>query len=123
MTRRAVMMDRELYMYPLALSQAEAEAYLTALLEKTVSIEQRPRFYNTLTSNCTNELAKAADIPWHPAFILTGDADRALYLRKRISGEGRFEEVHAKARVDACVRENAHRPEAAFNAALVACAE
>ena len=45
----------------LALSQAEAEAYLTALLEKTVSIEQRPRFYNTLTSNCTNELAKAAD--------------------------------------------------------------
>jgi hypothetical protein len=123
MTRRAVMMDRELYMYPLALSQAEAEAYLTALLEKTVSIEQRPRFYNTLTSNCTNELAKAADIPWHPAFILTGDADRALYLRKRISGEGRFEEVHAKARVDACVRENASLPQAAFNAALVACAE
>ncbi|WP_272986511.1 MULTISPECIES: DUF4105 domain-containing protein [Hyphomonas] len=123
MTRRAVMMDRELYMYPLALSQAEAEAYLTSLLDKTVSIEQHPRFYNTLTSNCTNELAKAADIPWHPAFILTGGADRALHLRGRIAGEGGFDAVHEKARVDACVRRNASWPHAAFNAALVACAE
>ncbi|MEZ5999263.1 DUF4105 domain-containing protein [Hyphomonas sp.] len=123
MTRRAVMMDRELYMYPLALSQQEAEAYLTALLEKTVSIEQRPRFYNTLMSNCTNELAKAADIPWHPAFILTGDADRALYLRGRISGEGSFEKARASARVDACAQKNASLPQPAFNAALVACAE
>jgi hypothetical protein len=76
-----------------------------------------------LTSNCTNELAKAADLPWHPAFILTGGADRALYGQGRISGEGGFEAVHAKAEVDACVRENARRPEAAFNAALIACAE
>ncbi|MCA8892262.1 MAG: DUF4105 domain-containing protein [Hyphomonas sp.] len=123
MTRRAVMMDRDLFMYPLQLSQAEAEAYLTSLLEKTASIERRPRFYNTLTSNCTNELAKAADLPWHPAFILTGGADRALYAQGRISGEVGFEAVHAKAEVDACVRENAFRPEAAFNAALIACAE
>ena len=123
MTRRAVMMDRELYMYPLALSQGEAEAYLTALLEKTVSIEHRPRFYNTLTSNCTNELAKAADLPWHPAFILTGGADKALYAQGRITGEGGFGAVHESARVDACVRENARLPEADFNTALVACAE
>jgi hypothetical protein len=123
MTRRAVMMERELYMYPLALSQQEVEAYLTALLEKTVSIKRRPRFYNTLTSNCTNELAKAADIPWHPAFVLTGGADGALYARGRISGEGSFDDVSAKAQVDACVRENASLPQAAFNAALVDCAE
>jgi hypothetical protein len=123
MTRRAVMMDRELYMYPLQLSQAEAEAYLAALLEKTASIELRPRFYNTLTSNCTNELAKAAGLPWHPAFILTGGADKALYAQGRISGAGGFEAVQARARVDACVRKNAPLSQAAFNAALIACAE
>ena len=123
MTRRAVMMDRELYMYPLQLSQAEAEAYLTSLLENTISIERRPRFYNTFVSNCTNELAKAAALPWHPAFILTGGADKALYAQGRIVGEGGFDQVHERARVDACVREKASLPQATFNAALVACAE
>ena len=122
MTRRAVMMDRELYMYELQLSQGEAEAYLTALLEKTIAIESRPRFYNTLTSNCTNELAKAAKLPWDPAFILTGGADRALYRMSRIAGEGGFEAVHERARVDDTVRQIAALPEAQFNAALVAAA-
>ena len=120
MTRRAVMMDRELYMYPLQLSQGEAEAYLTALLEKTMSIERRPRFYNTLTSNCTNELAKAADMPWDPAFIFTGWSDAALYRLKRIAGEGGFADVQDRARIDDRVREIADLPEAAFNAALTA---
>ncbi|MEZ5947267.1 MAG: DUF4105 domain-containing protein [Hyphomonas sp.] len=122
MTRRAVMMDRELYMYPLELTRGEAEAYLTALLEKTISIEQRPRFYNTLTSNCTNELAKAAALPWDPAFIFTGGADKALYRLKRIAGEGGFDAVHERARVDQRVREIADLPETEFNAALVAAA-
>ncbi|MCA8900007.1 MAG: DUF4105 domain-containing protein, partial [Hyphomonas sp.] len=122
MTRRAVMMDRELYMYRLALTQEEAEYYLTVLLEKTASIEQRPRFYNTFSSNCTNELAKAADLPWHPAFIFTGEADKALHLRGRIDGEGSFEEVRARARIDGLVREIAGLPQAEFNAALVAAA-
>lgn len=123
MTRRAVMMGRELYMYPLRLTQGEAEAYLTALLEKTVSIERRARFYNTLTSNCTNELAKAAGLPWHPAFIFTGGADEALYQQRRIDGEGGFDAVRRNARVDPHVREIAGLSEADFNAALVAAAQ
>lgn len=123
MTRRAVMMDRELYMYPLQLSQGEAEAYLTSLLEKTISIERRPRFYNTLTSNCTNELAKAAGLPWHPAFIFTGGADEALYRQRRIPDGDGFDAVRARARIDAKVRAIADLPEADFNAALVAGAE
>ncbi|MEZ6011070.1 MAG: DUF4105 domain-containing protein [Hyphomonas sp.] len=123
MTRRAVMMDRQLYMYPLELSQAEAEAYLTALLEKTIAIERRPRFYNTLTSNCTNELAKAAKLPWHPAFIFTGGADAALYAQKRIAGADGFEAVRERARIDAAVRRIADLPETEFNAALIAAAE
>ncbi len=120
MTRRAVMMDRALYMYRLELSQGEAEAYLTALLEKTISIERRPRFYNTLTSNCTNELAKAAGLAWDPAFVFTGGADKALYRLGRISGGDGFDAVHERARIDGVVRDIADLPEAEFNAALVA---
>jgi hypothetical protein len=123
MTRRAVMMDRALYMYPLELSQDEAEAYLTALLEKTITIERRPRFYNTLASNCTNELAKAAKLPWHPAFIFTGGADKALYAQGRIAGADGFAAVRDRARIDAAVRRIAALPEADFNAALIAASE
>ena len=119
LTRRAVFMEKELYRYRLELSQGEAEAYLRAVLEKTQAIEREPRFYNTLTSNCTNELAKAAGLPWHPAFVLTGGSAEALYEMGRISGPEDFGEVREAARIDDRVREIADLDEGSFNAALV----
>ncbi|KCZ92689.1 DUF4105 domain-containing protein [Hyphomonas johnsonii] len=119
LTRRAVMMDRELYMYPLALSQDETEAYLDGLLQKTEAIERRARFYNTATSNCTNELAKTAGLSWDPAFILTGYSAKALHRMRRIAADGDFESVRAHARIDSRVRDLATLPDAAFNAELL----
>ena len=119
LTRRAVYMDKALYLYPLVLSQAETEAYLRVLLEQTQRIEHHPRFYNTLTSNCTNELAKSAGLGWHPAFVLTGGADKALFDMGRIEGEGDFESIRAKARIDPRVIALAAHDESDFNAGLV----
>ncbi len=118
-SRRVLVQDHEIYMYRLALSQGEAEAYLGALLDKTIAVEKRPRFYNTFASNCTNELAKTAGLTWHPAFIFTGTSDKALYGQGRIKGQGSFEEIRAHARIDDLVRESAALDEAAFNAALL----
>lgn len=118
LTRRAVMMDKELYLYPLKLSQAEAEAYLRALLEETVRIEARPRFYNTLTSNCTNELAKTAGLPWRPAFVLTGRSAEALYAMDRIDTALPFEALQTRARIDLLVREIADLEAPEFFATL-----
>lgn len=118
LTRRAVMMDRALFMYPLALSQRETEAFLGVLIAKTEAIAARPRFYNTLSSNCTNELAKAAGLGWDPAFVFTGFAGDALHRMGRIQGEGSFEAARAAARIDARVIAAAGLPERAFNAAL-----
>jgi hypothetical protein len=48
-------------------------------------METQPRFYNTLTSNCTNELAKVANlaqpgaIPPNIALIFPGYAASLLY--------------------------------------------
>ncbi len=118
LTRRAVMMDRALYMYPLVLDQAETETFLAALLAKTEAIASRPRFYNTLLSNCTNELAKSAGLGWDPAFVFTGFAGDALYREGRIAGEGPFATVKAAARIDAHVVSIAGSDTGAFNAAL-----
>ena len=119
LARRAVYLDKELYLYPLVLSQEEVEAYLSALLQRSQGIEAHPRFYNTLTSNCTNELAKTAGLDWDPAFILTGGAAAALYRMGRIKGQGSFEDVRQSARIDPEVRALADLADAEFNARLL----
>lgn len=118
LTRRAVYLDHEVYLYRLELTPGEARAYLTSLLERTAAIETRPRFYNTLTSNCTNELAKSGGLAWHPAFILTGGAARALHGRGRIAGPD-FEAVKAAANMTETVAALAGEPPERFNAALL----
>ena len=118
LTRRAVYLDHEVYLYRLELTPGEARAYLTALIERTAAIEARPRFYNTLTSNCTNELAKSGGLAWHPAFILTGGAARALHGRGRIAGED-FDAVKAAADMTKTVRALSAEPPERFNAALL----
>ncbi len=119
LTRRAITLERELFMYPLKLSQAELEAYLGALIERTHALEKRPRFYNTLHSNCTNELAKSAKLNWDTAFIFTGRAAEALDRMGRISGEGDFAAKKARARIDTLVRTHGEKSEAELNALLM----
>lgn len=119
LTRRAITLERDLFMYPLALSQAELEAYLGAVIARTRALETRPRFYNTLHSNCTNELAKSAGLDWDPAFIFTGRAAEALDRMGRLSGEGDFAARKARAKIDDAVRSHAALPEDDFNAALL----
>lgn len=118
LTRRVVHLDHEVYLYRLELTPGEARAYLTSLLQRTAAIEVRPRFYNTLTSNCTNELAKSGGLAWHPAFILTGGAARALHARGRIAGAD-FDAVKASANMTETVRALSAEPPERFNAALL----
>lgn len=86
LTRRATFLKKDIYVYPLALSQEQKEAFLRGLLKRTVAIETKPRFYNTLASNCTNELAKVAKLDWHISWILTGYSPQRLYDLKMIPG-------------------------------------
>ena len=118
-TRRVLVQDHEIYMYPLALSQGEAEAYLGALLAKTEAIEARPRFYNTFTSNCTNELGKTGGLKWHPAFVFTGFSAKALFNQDRIVGEGSYDEIKARANITETVRGLSGESDEVFNAALI----
>ena len=49
-------------------------------IKRTNDLKDNPRFYNTLFSNCTNELAKAVNdafpkaLPWNISWITTGRA-------------------------------------------------
>ena len=118
LTRRAVMLGHELELYPLDLTRAQARAFLASVLGRTAEIEAKARFYNTALSNCTNELAKAADLSWDPAFIFTGGAAEALHKRGIIAGED-FESAQAAAQVADWVRENGNLPHTVFDCSLL----
>lgn len=117
LTRRAVLLDRELHAYRLELSPAQRVAYFRSLVARTAAIAERPRFYNTLRSNCTNELAKAAGLDWDPAFILTGGAAEALFERGLIAGED-FAAVKARAEIADAIRARPSWTPEAFDALL-----
>lgn len=103
LARRAVMLDHQVFMYPLKVNEAGERDVLKRLVERTAALEKSPRYYNTLTSNCTNELAKATKLQWDASFILTGTADDHLYKLGLIPGEN-FPAAEKRAEITAFVK-------------------
>jgi hypothetical protein len=118
LVRRAVMLDHEVFVYPVEIADEQKRTLLTRLLERTDALETRPRYYNTITSNCTNELAKAAGLRWAPAYIFTGRSDEYLFRRGIIPGES-FESAHARSDVTEIVQALNQVPPDTFDRALL----
>jgi hypothetical protein len=119
LTRRAVMLGHEVFVYPVAITDEQKRSLLTRLLERTADLEAQPRYYNTISSNCTNELAKAAGFQWAPAYIFTGGSDEYLFRRGIIPGSS-FEQAHARSDVTGFVRALNQAPPEAFDRELLA---
>jgi len=106
-TRRAVFYeDQEVYMYPLKISEKYTRALFLDLAQTTESLETEAEFYNTVTSNCTNLLAKSANrvkkgiIPFHYSRLFTGFTDDQLYDLGLIRDDKSFDEVYKESRID-----------------------
>lgn len=119
LTRRAVFLKKDVFVYPLALTAEQKQGFLRSMLENTVDVSQHPRFYNTLTSNCTNELAKAAKLDWHYSWVLTGYSTQRLFELKLIPGDD-LDAARAQAKVDAEIRSWNGLPSSEFDRALLA---
>lgn len=117
--RRAVFLQHDVLVFPLELTAEQKVAFLKSVLAKTQSVVASPRFYNTLVSNCTNELAKAAGLGWHSSWILTGYSPERLYDLKLIPGDG-IEAARASALMTNEVRSWAGMSSADFDRALLA---
>ena len=121
LTRRARYLDHEIFVYPISLTDGERKAFFDALVDETNRLYARPRFYNTLFSNCTNELAKTAGLKWNSAFITTGYAPQHLFKVETIPGRAdgvAFEAVknaaHATDLIEAVNDHNTASFDAAF---------
>lgn len=118
LVRRAVMLDHEVFVYPVAITDEQARTLLMNVLRRTESLETQPRYYNTILSNCTNELAKAAGFRWAPAFVLTGRSDEHLFERGIIPGES-FAAAHARSNLADFVRALNRAPAERFDVELL----
>jgi len=122
LTRRARYLDHEIFVYPVALSQGEREAFFGALVAETNRLHDRPRFYNTLFSNCTNELAKTAGLKWNSAFITTGYAPQHLFKVGTIPGRSEgleFEAIKRAAQMTDVIETIDDQSGAGFDGAFV----
>ena len=93
--------DDPLYVYRLNLDDAAKRAVLVAMLDETAALMDRPKFYNTFFSNCTNVLARAVNkvspgaIPWNWSWHLPGYAAKYLHDRGLIDAPDGFEALKA----------------------------
>lgn len=124
LTRIAVGLDHEIYAYRLDVTPAQARQILLHFIDRTNALAKTPRFYNTLTSNCTNELAKAVNgafpgaLPWHFSHVLTGHAAERLHALGFIDGgDAGFDDLQSNARAGAAIRSVQAENEDAFPAA------
>ncbi|MBT8473477.1 MAG: DUF4105 domain-containing protein [Marinicaulis sp.] len=122
LTRIAVDLDHDLYAYRLNVTPEQAQAILMHFINRTNTLAERPRFYNTLVSNCTNELAKAVNaafpgaLPWHFAHVLTGHSAERLHELGFLSPEATvFEGIKANANIRSIVQDVKALPENEFD--------
>jgi len=83
-TRRVELLDYPLTRYRLSVPEEFLGRIFEQFVDETASLATTPRWYNTLTTNCTSSLAayvnevKPGAIPWNLSLVLTGRADTYL---------------------------------------------
>ena len=98
--RRAVYQDHNVYLYPLTMPPAEARKMLRDIFHEANILREQPRFYNSISRNCTNLLGLHADHArpgsfgwWRPEQVLPGTSDRLLYRRGWLDTTLPFEKI------------------------------
>ena len=83
-TRRVELLDYPLTRYRVSVPNEYSGRIFQQFVDETAALAASPRWYNTLTTNCTSALiayvneAEPGAIPWHYSFVLTGRTDTYL---------------------------------------------
>ncbi|MEM9168863.1 MAG: DUF4105 domain-containing protein [Pseudomonadota bacterium] len=123
-TRIVVKQGRDLFAYPIVRPRETAVRVFEHFVEQTNALAATPRFYDTVTSNCTNELFKAVNkaypgsVPAGPAWLFTGLSASRLHASGHLGDDDvPFSQIKADAAVDDFIREYARFTDEAFSAA------
>lgn len=98
--------DERVYLYPTKASPEQARELFNLLVSEINDVYKKPRMYNTLTHNCTNELTRlvekmsSVNFPLTWKTILPGYFDEVLYEMELIDSEQLFAEVKMNHLID-----------------------
>ena len=115
--KRVVVEHNKLYMYPLTISKESGTKLFLQLAKQTQDLEENPRFYNTFTSNCTNELAKNANalqkgaVPYDISYIFPGYALPFLYKLRYVPTNVSLEELQKRYYISDIVQDSYSLPD------------
>ena len=111
LTRIGIHRNHELFAYKLNLTHEQARVIFEHFVKRTNELADKPRFYNTIHSNCTNELAKAVNTAFPGAlkvrspWIMTGHAPRWLHELGYVTPkELPFETINQTANINRAVK-------------------
>ena len=97
----------EMYLYRTSLTPFQGSRLLMEMAERSNALVDEPEFYNTLTDNCTNVIARHIEHvmgvrqPWYRRPLLTGKYERIGYHRGWLLHSLPFEEHRAAASIRA----------------------
>lgn len=102
---RSNIRGEQLYLYRVNLPKDEIKKLFVSYLKEANDLEKKPRFYNTITSNCTTiafNMAKAVvpTLPFDYRILLTGYLPDYLYEQKALDQRYRFEALQKMAHIN-----------------------
>ncbi|WP_373987560.1 DUF4105 domain-containing protein [Duganella sp. BuS-21] len=99
----------DMWLYRLRMPPATMRSLFMAYLDEGVQLKREPRFYNTLTGNCTTIVYQMArrvtsGLPLDWRLLASGYLDRYLYDIGALAGHGDFDTLRQKAHITAKAR-------------------
>ena len=107
----------DVYLYRTRATPVQAQAMLIDILHRANGLRAEPEFYNTITNNCTTNIARHVNslAPGKYAFgwgaILPGLADRTAYDLGLLDTDLPFEQAREQAYVTKIAQEHADSPD------------
>lgn len=101
--------DEDMYLYRLKMPPEVMRSLFLSYLDEGALLKREPRFYNTLTANCTTiifEMARRIDpgLPLDWRLLASGYLDRYLFDIGALAGQGRFDGLREQAHITARAR-------------------
>jgi hypothetical protein len=95
----------DVYLYPLAGSPENAKQVFLGYMKTINELRDRPKFYNTLTANCTNVIwmhtrLNPGHVPFSWKILLSGFTPAYLHEQGKLDTGLSFEELQSRARIN-----------------------
>jgi len=113
---RSNVRDEDVYLYRLAIPPEQLRTLFLAYVDEAGTLQRAPRFYDTVTSNCTTivyDIARhiAPGLPLDVRLLLSGYFAQYAHAHGGLAGQGTFDQLQARGRITERARDADRDPD------------